>query len=75
MVTEGNALKLLGHPTPFLAHEVNTVSTIKNANSFAKKLIRFFLIINLFFVINNVLWCKYITNCSDISIIIPTLDH
>jgi len=33
--TGGKTSKLLGHPTPFFAHELNTVSTIKKAKTLA----------------------------------------
>jgi len=34
-VTGGNNSKLFGHPTPFFAHELNTVNTIKKAKTLA----------------------------------------
>ena len=42
---EGSTLKLLGHPTPFLAQELKVESNKSSTLTLTKDLIRFFLIL------------------------------
>lgn len=60
-VIDGNTLKLLGHPTPFLAHELNTDMTISKVKILANTFNLFLRIFVLFNLLSNENECKYIT--------------